>query len=114
MSDTARVQLAAGTGSAAAVVPTPLLRLIGFSITETTGVPAVSSVSIQEGTGTDLTKEICAISLAASESRTIWLGENGVPCPGGIWVNRTSGTTRVTIHYRVSDKDKDSFAPPYW
>jgi len=112
MADTTRVQLAAGTTSAAAVVPTPLLRLIGISVVETVGGAAV--VSIQEGATTDTTKEVCALSLAANQAQTLWLSESGVLCEGGIWVNRISGTTRVTVHYRVSDKAKDSFGPPYW
>jgi hypothetical protein len=114
MADTTRAQLASGTGSAAAVAPTPLLRLIGISVAESAGSPAAAAVSIQEGAGTDLTKELCALSLAASEAKTVWLGEHGVPCPGGIWVNRITGSTRVVIHYRVADRDKDSFSPPSW
>jgi hypothetical protein len=114
VADISRVVLASGTGSAAAVAATPLLRLIGVSVIEAAGSPAAAAVSIQEGAGTDLTKEMAAVSLAAAGSSVVWLGEHGVPCPAGIWVNRLTGNTRVVVHYRVSDKGKDSFEPPSW
>lgn len=112
MADTARVVLAAATTSLAAVAPTTNLRLIGFSLTETAA--STAAVSIQEGAGTDLTKEVAALSLASGQALTVWLGEHGIPCAGGIWINRTSGTTRVVIHYRVSDYGKDSGSAPGW
>lgn len=110
MADLARVQLAANTTSLAAVAPTALLRLVGVTLIETVGAAAV--VSIQEGAGTDLTKEILAQSLTANQALTVWLPEHGTPCVGGIWVNRVSGTTRLVVHYRVSDKGKDSSGAP--
>lgn len=114
MADTARVALAAGTTSLAAVAPTANLRFIGYSVAESAGAPAAASVSIQEGASTDLTKEMAAVSLPASEMRTVWLGEHGIPCAGGIWVNRISGNTRVVVYYRVSDYGKDSGGAPSW
>lgn len=112
MADTSRVVLATGTASAAAVAATPNLRLLGFSVTETAA--STAAVSFQEAAATDLTKELAAISLAASEARTVWLGEHGLPCPLGIWVNRISGNTRVVVYYRVSDYGKDSGGAPSW
>lgn len=114
MADTTRVTLASGSTSVAAVAPTARLRLIGYSVSESAGSPAAASISIQESTSTDLTKEMAAVSLAASGSYTAWLGEHGIPCPGGIWINRVSGSTRVVVYYRVSDRDKDSFDAPPW
>jgi hypothetical protein len=110
MADLQRTQLAANTTSLAAQAPASFLRLVGVTFIETAG--AVALVSIQEGTGTDLTKEILAQSLAANQALTVWLPEHGVPCEGGIWVNRVSGTTRLVVHYRVSDKGKDSSSAP--
>lgn len=113
MADTQRVVLAAGTGSAAAVAATPNLRLISVSAIETAG--STAGVSIQESAGTDLTKEVIAVSLAANDAKgPLTWGEHGVPCVGGIWVNRLSGTSRVVIHYRVSDYGKDSGEAPGW
>lgn len=113
MADTQRIVLAAGTGSLAAVAASSNLRLIAVSVIETAS--STASVSIQEGTGTDLTKEILAVSLAANEAKWQHLaGDHGVPCPGGIWISRLSGTTRVVVHYRVSDYGKDSGQAPGW
>jgi hypothetical protein len=114
MADTARITIASGTSSLAAAAPTPRLRLLGYSVTESADLPATAIVSIQEGAGTDLTKEMVGVSLLASGSQTVWMGEHGAPCPGGIWVNRISGSTRIVLYYRVSDRDKDSFDAPPW
>ena len=113
MADTQRIVLPAATTSLAAIAATPNLRLIAVSVIETAGSAAL--VSVQEGTGTDLTKEVIALSLSANEAKSIHIaGDHGVPCPGGIWVNRLSGTTRVVVHYRVSDYGKDSGEAPGW
>jgi len=114
MADTARVVLASGTGNAAAVIPTAGLRLLGFSITESAGSPAAAKISIQEGAGADITTEIVGVNFAASESVREWYGEHGIPCPGGIYLNRISGSTRAVIYYRVSDYGKDSGQAPGW
>jgi hypothetical protein len=110
MADLTRVRISANTTSVAAYAPTSLLRLVGVTFIETAGAPAL--VSIQEGAGTDLAKEILAQSLLANQALTVWLPEHGTPCEGGIWVNRVSGTTRLVVHYRVSDKGKDSGEAP--
>jgi hypothetical protein len=114
MADTTRITIPSGTTSLAAVAPTARLRLLGYSITESAGSPAAAIVSLQEGASTDLTKEMVGVSLPASGSQTVWLGEHGTPCPGGIWVNRISGSTRIVLYYRISDRDKDSFDAPPW
>lgn len=111
MADTQRTVLAAGTADAAAVAATPNLRLIGFSAVETAG--AAASFSIQEGTSTDLTKELMGVTLTANES-TREFPPDGIPCPGGIWVDRITGTTRITIYYRIPDYGKDSGQAPGW
>lgn len=108
MSDTSRVSLAAATTDLAAVAATSLLRLVGVSVIETAGSTAV--VSIQEGTSNDTTKELIGISLPANGfSGYLPVGDPGVgvPCPGGIWVERVSGTTRITVYYRTFDFARD-------
>lgn len=112
MADTQRINLAANTTDVAAVAPTSNLRLLGFSVLETAG--AVASLSIQESASNDTTKELLAVSLLANESRSEWFGEHGIPCSGGIWIERITGTTRVVIHYRISDYGKDSGSAPSW
>jgi hypothetical protein len=112
MADTQRIVLPAATTSLAAVAPTANLRLIAVSVIETAG--STAGVSVQEGAGTDLTKEVLAVSLSANEAKVLPVGEHGVPCPTGIWINRLSGTTRVVVHYRVSDYGKDSGEAPGW
>lgn len=112
MADTARVNLPAATTDIAAVAATPNLRLLGFSITETAG--AAATLSIQESAANDITKEMFGVSLSANGIFSLWLGEHGVPCPAGIWIERVTGTTRLTIFYRVSDYGKDSGEAPGW
>lgn len=112
MADISRINLPAATTDIAAVAATPNLRLLGFSITETAG--AVASLSIQESAANDTTKELFGITLLANESRSEWFGDHGIPCPAGIWVERITGTTRITIFYRVSDYGKDSGQAPSW
>lgn len=112
MADTQRINLAANTTDVAAVAATANLRLLGFSITETAG--ATAALSIQESTANDTTKEMFSVSLSANGTFSLWLGEHGVPCPGGIWIERVTGTTRITVFYRVSDYGKDSGGAPSW
>lgn len=112
MADLQRTTLAANTTDVAAVAATPNLRLLGISVIETAS--ATASLSIQESASNDTTKELLAITLLANESRSEWFGEHGIPCPGGIWIERITGTTRVVIHYRISDYGKDSGSAPSW
>lgn len=112
MADTQRINLAANTTDVAAVAATPNLRLLGFSITETAG--ATATLSIQEAAANDTTKEMFGVSLSANGTFSLWLGEHGVPCPAGIWIERVTGTTRITVFYRVSDYGKDSGQAPGW
>jgi len=114
MADTARVTVASGTSSLAIVAPTVNLRLIGFSVAESAGSPAACSISLQESAATDLTKEMAAYSLPASGAATVMFGENGIPCPGGIWLNRIAGSCRVVVYYRIPDYAKNSGQPPAW
>jgi hypothetical protein len=114
MADTTRTTIASGTGNAAVIAPTTGLRLLGFSITEDAGSPAVARASIQEGASAAINTEIAGINLAASGSLNLWFGEHGIPCPGGIYLNRISGTTRAVFYTRVSDLPKQSYEAPSW
>lgn len=107
MPDISRVNLPAATTDLAAVAPTPLLRLLGVFIIETAG--STATVSVQESAANDVTKELLSVSLAANESKYIALGDPGVgvPCPAGIWVERVTGTTRLTVYYRTFDFARD-------
>ena len=112
MADTVYEVVASGSSSVSVVAPTENLRLIGFSVVETNS--SASEVSIQEGVSSDIANELCAVTLAPGESAREWFGEHGIPCPGGIFLDRRAGESRAVIYYRVSDRGKDSFAPPSW
>jgi hypothetical protein len=114
MADITRVYLATSTSSVAVVAPAANLRLLGFALIETASSPAAAKVSIQEGTGASLPTEIVGVNLAASESAREWYGDHGLPCPGGIYLNRISGETRAVIYYRTSDKAKQVYEAPSW
>lgn len=102
MSDLTRVNIAAGSTDVTAAAPDPYLRLVGVSILETTGSAGVV-VSIQDGATTDTSKEVVAISAGAGSANTVWLSDYGVPCPNGIWVDRT-GSARVVVFYTTRDR----------
>lgn len=101
MPDISRVNLPAATTDVVISAASPLLRLLGVSVVETAG--AVATLSIQEGTSNNTANELIAMSLLANESRFEWFPEFGIPCPGGLWLERITGTTRLVIYFTAFD-----------
>ena len=90
----------AGTGAnGQAVAAATGLRLLGFAVRETTGSgPAM--ILLRYGTsvaGPPLT----IVSLGAYESAREWYGPDGINAAAGIYLERTSGSTQVTVYSKV-------------
>lgn len=95
--DTTATPVASRSSSLAAIAASPTLRLIGYSITEDAGSPAAARVRIHNGTDAS-GPELFDIQLSASQSARFWPGLTGPPCPNGIYVERVSGTFRMTLY----------------
>jgi hypothetical protein len=81
----------------AAVAAGVSLRLLGFAVREDSA--AVASFEIVEGaTGAGGTLLI-PVGLAASESKLVWFGPNGIACPGGLSVKRLAGQCDLVLFY---------------
>jgi hypothetical protein len=91
---------AAGTGDVdLAVAADAGLVLMGYTIREAAGSPAIASVQIINGV--DGSGAVVAeIAVLASDSKHVWFGENGVACPLGITIERLAGSTAVTVFHR--------------
>jgi hypothetical protein len=98
------VRVAAGTADADAVVAANAnLRLMGYAIKEAAGTPAAALAAIVQGAtaaaGTDLGAEH---DLAANGEAFRWFGPDGLSVPGGLSVDRTTGTTRLVLYVRYA------------
>ena len=92
--------LASGTADSEAFITANAGLLLGAVFMSedaagTAGVKVYDGATISGGTA------VCGKSLAANEIATIWLGE-GINCPNGITLDRTSGTTTITVAYRIA------------
>lgn len=86
---------AAGT-DVVGIAATANLRLLGYSMKESAGTPAVASVNLRHGVviGAAL---LATEELAADGSVTRWFGPNGIACAGGIFVDRT-GEAEIVLY----------------
>ena len=90
------VVVASGTGDSAAVGAHAFLRLCGWSVSEDAGVTA--AVSIRHGTAATDPLLVAPMNLAANGFGMWGISNQGIPCPNGIYVDRTSGTTTVILY----------------
>lgn len=72
------------------------LRLMGFTVQDDGAT--VSKVVFRNGTGTG-NDGVAGAYIAANASDAQWFGPLGVHCPNGIFIDRTAGTTTVTVFY---------------
>lgn len=86
--------VAAGTGDEAGVAATHGLHLMGYSVRETAA--GVATLNIEHGTANS-SPIMAAVNLAAAGSDVQWFGPGGLPCFGGIWIERLTGTTQVNL-----------------
>jgi len=84
---------AAATADEAGVAAATGLRLMGYSIAERAASAASVDISHGAAAGTIIQYE----NLAASGSVARWFGPQGIPVPNGVWIERISGNTAVTL-----------------
>ncbi len=89
--------VASGTADAQAVAAATALRLMGYSVRESAGTPAVAALNLRHGT-LDSDPLVELIELAADESYGMWFGPNGIDVPNGVFVERVTGETEIVIH----------------
>lgn len=90
----------AGAGDVQAVPAEAHLRLLGFSCEET----ASGSAKFRLRNGTSDTDPILfTIGLNAGETTREWFGPGGIKADGGIFIERVSGSTALTVFTRADD-----------
>ena len=88
------------TGSGGLVGATTGLRLMGYSVAEDAGSPATASFKLRNGTTAGGDMRVYE-KLAASQSKTVWFGPEGLACGAGIFLERVSGTTHVLCYHKT-------------
>lgn len=91
--------IAAGTGDEAGIAGATGLRLMGYSIKETAG--AVATLLLRHGDAVSDTI-FAAENFAAAGSVTRFFGPQGLPVEDGVFIERLTGTTAVTLWTMVS------------
>ena len=76
-------------------------RLVRVIATECAGTPAAASFNLHNGTSDSGSRVAPNIKLAASETKVVDLGEEGVGIATGLSVPITAGTVMFTFHYRA-------------
>lgn len=94
------VKVASGAAAVQAVYPADDLVLMGFSATEDAGTAAAAEVILRHGKDTS-GDELFGVTLAANESTSDWFAPCGIGCPNGLYVDRVSGTTKLTLFVRT-------------
>lgn len=92
--------LTSGVSSVQGLAALANRRLLGFSITETAVVSAPAEVILHHGTSNAGTI-IDWVKLAANENTRDWYGDGGLGVPNGVYVNRNSGSTQITLFHRT-------------
>lgn len=87
---------ASGNTNVQVVAATTGLRLMGYSIQESSGTPAVATLTIRHGTANTDTVVVYG-KFAASESKTEWFGPQGIPVSSGVYLERITGNTTTSI-----------------
>ena len=87
-------EVASGTGDAQGVAASSNLRLLGFSVRE--NAASTATLILRQGTDTNGTA-IVFISLAAAGVDTRWFGPDGIGAEAGVFVDRVSGTSHLSL-----------------
>ena len=86
--------IAAATTDEAGIAAAANMRLMGYSIKETAG--AVATLLLRHGDAAS--DEIFAAENFAAAGCTLrWFGPGGIPVPDGVFIERLTGTTAVTL-----------------
>lgn len=92
--------VASGTADVQGIAAAANTRLVGWSITEDAATAAAAEVILRHGT---LVSDpiIAQVNLAANESIRDWFGPDGIGVANGVFVDRVSGTTALTLFTKV-------------
>lgn len=71
-------------------------RLVGFSVTEFAGSPDAATIVLRHGTE-DTDDPIAWVTLAASENRTIVIGDRGIAVDAGVFVELVDGEVALSL-----------------
>ena len=84
----------------AAVAAKETLRVLGYHVSESAGLPATATVKIVEGaTVAGATGTIATINLAASGTATAAFGGKGVDSRGGVSIDVVAGEVDIAVFY---------------
>lgn len=86
------------TGDSAAVAAATGLRFTGFSCKEEASGPAEFIIRHGDDAADPI---ITRVTLNSGESRSEGPSDSGIACPDGIFIDRVSGTTSVTIYHKA-------------
>lgn len=92
----------ADVDGAVAGVTNRVLRLVGYSVRESAGSPAVATLRIVHGATVSGGDAVVLIELAANGSENQWFGESGIAMPNGISIDHITGTFDCTLFYKVT------------
>lgn len=93
-------EVASGTGAVQGLPAGADLRLMGISVAESAGTPATAEVNLYHGTSATA-PALMLFNLAANESVREWFGSDGICCPGGVFVNRVSGSSWLVLYWKL-------------
>lgn len=78
------------------------LRLKGYAIKEDAGVAAAAELMLLHGATVGAGALIGAHhDLVANGEKERWFDDDGLPIPNGISIDRVSGTTKITLYWKV-------------
>lgn len=92
--------VASGTGDAQILPATANLRLLGFTSKEDTGSASAEFV-LRHGTSAS-DPPLAHVTLGSNESTRDWFGPGGMIASSGIYLDRISGTTEISIQTVVA------------
>jgi hypothetical protein len=69
---------------------------MGVAVRESAGAPAAAALNLRHGDDA-ADPLLIPIELAANGSTFQWFGPQGIWCPSGVFVDRVSGETELTL-----------------
>lgn len=90
--------VSSSTANVAALAALAGRRLLGWTVKE--NAVATAEIILHHGTGTG-DPEIGDRTFTASESATDWFGDTGIGVPNGVFVERVSGTTKLSLYWKT-------------
>ena len=92
--------LVSGTSGIQGITAFATLRLVGFTITEDASTPAEARVRLHHGVN-NTSPELFDIVLTPKQSIREWFDIGGIAVPNGVFIDRVTGTTRITLYARA-------------